>query len=166
LNAECIPLIFTKGVFHGYHPVEYEMDEAYIHSMASPLSSLTRSAPPLRSDERKVRKAFIISNLFSKLTNVNALEDAETYRKLNDLFKLSGSKSTLVFPSAYCKNLVDSDTIELLRKAVKEPEQEEQICDEVACKIPQQLKYADGVQVSSGDIRQLVDFTRQQGLVH
>lgn len=114
----------------------------------------------------KVRKAFIISNLFSKLTNVNALEDAETYRKLNDLFKLSGSKSTLVFPSAYCKNLVDSGTIELLRKAVKEPEQEEQICDEVACKIPQQLKYADGVQVSRGDIRQLVDFTRQQGLVH
>ena len=112
-----------------------------------------------------MRRAFVLSSLFSNATGMNAVHDAEMYRKLNQLFNLSGSESTLLYPSSYAPPIWQEGTKHKLMRAVHEPENEEKLCEEIARTIPHQLQYADGKQVPKMDIMHLVEYIREKNIL-
>jgi hypothetical protein len=111
-----------------------------------------------------IKRAFVISSMYSRMKMLDQSQNSEIFVKLNQLFCLTDGAASLEFPTKYlAKKIWLDEDIELMRQYVKQPDSDlRQLSIEVADHLPKWVMYSSAKNLPRMEIEHLLRLQRKQ----
>lgn len=114
----------------------------------------------------RMKRAFVLSSLHSRIKMVYQSQDLETFTKLNKLFSLTDGVVCLELPTRYLSHQIwQDDDIALVQQALGQQNANfHELSDTLVKRLPKWVRYSDGKNLPSMEVEQLLKLQNSEKL--